>query len=67
MSILDFIKDPWEAKTIHWIEPLTGDIVTRCPTCEAEARHSQEQYFIDFRFRHAEWCPVRLRIPWGEA
>lgn len=66
MTIIDFISDPWEAKTLIWLEPDTGEVAARCSTCEAEARHSREQC-MDFRFRHADWCPVGLRIAPGEA
>jgi hypothetical protein len=66
MTVFDFLSDRSGKDTLWWIDPDTREIATRCTTCEAESRHSVEE-LMDFRFRHAVWCPVGLRTAPGEA
>ena len=61
MNAIDFITDPRERESQWWIDPDTNECVTRCPICNAEARHT-EQELINFHFQHNPWCPVPLGL-----
>ena len=66
MDINEFVNNPWEEDTVFWNDSASGELVTRCPTCGAEARHTEQQ-LTDFCFRHTSECPVGLRVVSGEA
>jgi hypothetical protein len=59
--LVAFLRDPRFSDLHWWTDKDTGELVTHCPTCGAEARHTEEG-LMHFRFLHELWCPARVPV-----
>src|SRR4029453_18534166 len=55
-NFLRFIHSPCASTTMWSMDPVTEDVITRCESCNAEARHSKYELEQGFSFRHNAGC-----------